>query len=147
MKKIWQWIKGLFGKAEHMVHKYIMPAVTVVEALKTFVDSPVADILTAIIPSTVDDAVKITLRRVLPQVLLEMQIISDYEGNKDDPQKVIELVLERVKQLSPQAQATFWHALAVMISDCMTDGHLSFSEVVHLVQYTYDYLYKPKNIK
>lgn len=54
-------------------HTYIL-GVLVTENIKNFVDSPVADVLTAIIPGDIDDEIKNWLRAKLPTILAELKL-------------------------------------------------------------------------
>jgi len=62
LSKIWSQIKALFDGIPAELKTAIHIGVEVTEKIKTFVDSPAADILTAIIPGDIDDEVKNWLR-------------------------------------------------------------------------------------
>lgn len=63
-------------------------AVVIVENIKKFIDSPVADAITAIIPGTVDDQIKEKLRVFLP-VLLDKYNALNQESLKPDASHII----------------------------------------------------------
>lgn len=58
LTRIWNQIKALFEGIPSELKTAIHIGVEVTENLKTIVDSPAADILTAIIPGNIDDEVK-----------------------------------------------------------------------------------------
>lgn len=60
--KIWK-------KVPHGLQKELNIIVKVVENIKRVVDSPVADMITAIIPGEADDRMKEWLREVLPKII------------------------------------------------------------------------------
>jgi len=69
MKALLAKIKLFIVKLFASVETFLPVGIDVVNKLKKFIDSPTADIITAIIPGTVDDAVKIWLRQYLPEIL------------------------------------------------------------------------------
>jgi len=69
MKALLSKIKSFIVKLFATVEVYLPIGIDIVNKLKKFIDSPTADIITAIIPGTVDDAVKIWLRQYLPEIL------------------------------------------------------------------------------
>lgn len=69
-KSNWQkFANSLYKKIPKELQDKFSVGVLVVQKLKEFIDSPVADMITAIIPSTVDDEIKNWLRLVLPKIL------------------------------------------------------------------------------
>ena len=69
LKKIWGGIKSIFNDLPHDLKNAVHIGVVVTENVKNFVDSGNADILTAIIPTEVDDVIKTRLRANLPRIL------------------------------------------------------------------------------
>lgn len=68
-KDNWQsFVFVLFNKVPDDVKEKISVGIRVVELLKKFVDSPTADLVTAIIPGDLDDNVKVWLRNFLPKL-------------------------------------------------------------------------------
>ena len=65
-KSNWQsFAKKLFNKVPDDVKEKISIGIRVVELFKKFVDSPTADLVTAIIPGDLDDKIKEQLRKFL----------------------------------------------------------------------------------
>ncbi len=71
-----EFVAKLFTKIPDEVKEKVSLAVQIVQNIKAFIDSPAADILTAIIPSEVDDNIKIWLRKVLPIILEKYNVIN-----------------------------------------------------------------------
>lgn len=69
MKALLLKIKNFIVKLFASVETYLPIGIEVANKIKTFIDSPTADIITAIIPGTVDDTVKLWLRQWLPVIL------------------------------------------------------------------------------
>lgn len=69
MKALLLKIKAFIVKLFATVEDFLPIGIEVVNRIKTFIDSPAADIITAIIPGTVDDEVKVWLRQWLPVIL------------------------------------------------------------------------------
>lgn len=69
-------VSKLWRKVPGELQDKVTIGVRIVEALKRLVDSPVADVITSIIPGDVDDKVKDHLRAVLPIILDRWRSIS-----------------------------------------------------------------------
>ncbi|HMI03745.1 MAG TPA: hypothetical protein VK541_14775 [Pedobacter sp.] len=70
-------VKRLFNKIPDELRNQLQVIIQVVENIKQFVDSPGADILTSLIPGTADDKLKEWLRKVLPEILDHLGMITD----------------------------------------------------------------------
>ena len=73
--KITLFITLMFDKTFAFLAKNSMVAVSVTDMLKKAVESPVADVITALIPGDVDDRIVSSLRANLPKVLFKMALI------------------------------------------------------------------------
>jgi hypothetical protein len=69
MKALLLKIKSLIIKLFASAEAFLPIGIDVVNRFKKWIDSPGADLLTALIPGTLDDAVKIWLRQWLPVIL------------------------------------------------------------------------------
>jgi hypothetical protein len=122
--------------------------ITVVEGLKKAIDSPVADILTAIIPGEWDDKLKNLIRAKLPAILTEMKLVEQCAG-ETDPNEIIRCALTEIEKLvgddiKGAARVNFLDSIAVMIAQVSADGKLSLDDAKYLVKPYYDLIYKPK---
>lgn len=109
-----EFVKALWKKVPDKLQDQIAIIIEVVSQIDKFVQSPVADVLTSIIPGTADDRLKEILRTSLP-VLLEKykdlnnvakhniatELVEEYTGS-DYGQSVItaEVAYQNLKKLS-----------------------------------------------
>jgi hypothetical protein len=56
----------------------------VTENIKNFTDSPVADVLTVLIPGDIDDKIKDWLRAKLPVILTELKLVDRCSALRPD---------------------------------------------------------------
>lgn len=141
-----RWIKnihldGIFKKAEKAIHEFIPKAIEIVNNIKKFDDThpEFADILTAIIPGTWDDALKEKARVVIPRILVQMQVIStDQSGESLDD--FIKLTVEKILSLDKQSRGYKWFELASRIAVDFANGELSDAEVKSILQAIYENL-------
>lgn len=70
-------VEKLFKKIPEELKEQLSTVIAVVNGVKSFVDSPLSDVLVAIIPSTIDDKVKDWLEKRLPEVLEKLNLIND----------------------------------------------------------------------
>ena len=141
LSKIWQEIKDLFSAIPSELRTAIHIGVIVTENLKTFVDSPAADVLTTLIPGDADDEIKNLLRAKLPTILAELKLADSCAG-LTDPAQITACAVKVLQGLDGNVQSAFLHNLAIMITQVVADGKLTWSEGVYLAEWYYQNQYK-----
>jgi len=141
LSKIWNEIKALFDGIPAELKTAIHIGVEVAENVKTFVDSPAADILTAIIPGNIDDEVKSWLRAKLPPILTELKL-ADSCGQLTDPGDITKCAVRVLQGLDKNIQKAFLHNLSILIAQVAADGQLSWSDGVYILQWYYEHEFK-----
>jgi len=141
LSKIWSEIKSLFQQIPAEMKTAIHIGVIVTENIKTFVDSPTADVLTAIIPGDIDDEIKNWLRAKLPAILTELKL-ADSCSALTDPSAITVCAVKVLQGLDADVQSSFLHSLSVLIAGVASDGKLSWSDGVYLLQWYYEHEYK-----
>lgn len=142
-KKIWNSIKSVFDKFSPEAKKAIHIGVAIVDNMKSFVQSPVADIFTAIIPGNVDDRIKDLLRQYLPKIVIEMKLVDAVLG-ETDPQVIVQEAIATLQQItgdwiSDAARKNFYDSLAVLIAQVAADGKLTWDDAKAVVKWYYDH--------
>lgn len=148
-KKFVKWLKRTYVKLSVISKKYIDIAVNVVEAIKKIQDSPVDDIILFLvkmaIPGDADDKlinrVSDTLKEWIPKILLDLRII-DSIANIEDPNEQLKAVLAELKFSSVEAENVFYHSLAALIMEKLSDGKITWSEAVRISEYYYQHVIK-----
>jgi len=141
LKSIWASIKSLFDGLPGEFKTAIHIGVEVVENMKNFVDSPVADVLTAIIPGDIDDKIKAALRAQLPILLTNLKL-ADATAGLTDPVQIAEAAIKQLQQLTGDTQSAFFHNLSVLVAQVAADGKLTWSDGVYLLQWYYEHQFK-----
>jgi len=141
LTRIWKEIKTLFDGIPAELKTAVHIGVVVTENIKNFVDSPAADILTAIIPGTADDQVKAWLRGKLPGILTELKL-ADSCGALSDPQEITKCAVKVLQGLDGDVKSAFLHSLSILIAQVAADGKLSWSDGVLILQWYYKNEYK-----
>jgi hypothetical protein len=136
LRHMWLSIKNLFDKVEAEVKKDVVVAITVVQQVKAVVDSPVADIVTALIPGNVDDQIKVRLREILPKLILELSLVESVTDIEDQNEQ-LQVILDKLKLSSDAVKNAFYHSLASIILEKLSDGKLSWSDAVAISEYYY----------
>lgn len=112
----WQsFVAKLWKKVPDELQEKVSLAVKIVEAIKVWVESPTADILTAIIPGDLDDKLKDWLRLILPVILEKYNVVNQ-------------------SKLAPEAS----HIIATNITQELTD--LSFGQAALTTEVAYQNL-------
>jgi uncharacterized protein (DUF2267 family) len=146
LKKIWNGIKKHFAKLPQELKDSIHIGVVVVDAIKAFVFSPEADILTTIIPGDIDDKIKAKLREFLPRIVVEMKL-ADRCGTLTDPNEILKCAIDTLQTISgdwvsDSAKKNFYDSLAVMIAQVASDGKLDWNDGKTILKWYFDHVYK-----
>lgn len=142
LSKIWAEVKSLFNSIPAELKTAIHIGVALTENIKTFVDSPAADILTAIIPGNLDDELKTLLRAKLPGILTELKL-ADSCGNLTDPSQITACAVKVLQSLDGDVKSAFLHSLSILVAEVAADGKLSWSDGVYVLQWYYQHEYQP----
>ena len=142
LSKVWGQVKALFDGIPSELKTAVHIGVVVTENIKTFVDSPGADILTAIIPGDIDDQVKNLLRAKLPAILTELKLADSCEV-LTDPQAITACAIKTLHALDGNTNSAFLHNISILVSQVAADGKLSWSDGVYILEWYYQHEYKP----
>jgi hypothetical protein len=141
LTKIWGEIKALFDGIPAELKTAIHIGVVVTENIKNFVDSPAADILTAIIPGDIDDEIKNWLRAKLPSILTELKL-ADSCSVLTDPAEITACAVKVLQGLDGDIKSAFLHNLSILISQVAADGKLTWSDGVFILEWYYQHEYQ-----
>ncbi|HVS93960.1 MAG TPA: hypothetical protein VHE59_18120 [Mucilaginibacter sp.] len=141
LSKIWAEIKSLFDGIPSELKTAVHIGVIVTENVKNFVDSPTADVLTAIIPGDIDDKIKNWLRAKLPTILTELKL-ADSCSSLTDPAAITACAIKVLQGLDGDIQSAFLHNLSVLVAQVAADGKLTWSDGVYLLEWFYKHEYK-----
>jgi hypothetical protein len=141
LSKIWAEVTSLFNGMPAELKTAVHIGVVITENIKTFVDSPAADILTAIIPGELDDDLKTLLRAKLPGILTELKL-ADSCGSLTDPSQITACAVKVLQGLDGDIGNAFLHSLSILISQVAADGKLTWSDGVYILEWYYQHEYK-----
>jgi hypothetical protein len=139
--KIWGDVKSLFEEIPDEMKTAIHIGVAVTENIKNFVDSPEADILTAIIPGDIDDEIKDWLRAKLPTILTELKL-ADSCGSLTDPLQITTCAIRVLQGLDGDLKSSFLHSLSIFIAQTASNGKLTWADGVSILEWYYQNEYK-----
>lgn len=142
LSKIWAEVKSLFDGIPAELKTAISIGVVITEGIKTFVDSPVADVLTAIIPGTLDDDLKTLLRAKLPEILTELKLADNCSG-LTDPSQITACAVKVLQGLDGDIKSAFLHSLSILVAQVAADGKLTWSDGVYILQWYYQHEFQP----
>ncbi|QKJ28467.1 hypothetical protein HQ865_01385 [Mucilaginibacter mali] len=141
LAKIWAGIKSLFDKIPADLKTAIHIGVLVTENVKKFTDSPVADILTVLIPGDIDDKIKEILRKQLPVILTELKLADECAG-LTDPAEITACAVKVLQNMDGNIQGAFLHNLSILVAQVAADGQLNWRDSVYLLEWYYQHQYK-----
>lgn len=143
MKKLLQtignWLAHLFGGLLPKTKNALRIAISITEAIKNFdlKHGNLVDIATQIIPSDIDNKVKDKIRSILPELLLQLQLVDATLGLKKEDE-ILAAALKTIQSLDKNFSNAFLHSIAVLIAQVAADGKLDFSDAVFLVEFIYN---------
>lgn len=138
---IWSAIKGLFHKLEEEEKRLLPIVITVVNNIKNVVDSPIADVVTALIPGDVDDKIREKLQVFLPKILTELNMLNTCQQLEDHNEQ-LHCILQNLKLSSDAAKDIYYHGLASLILTELSDGKLTWSDCTAIAEYYYKNIWK-----
>lgn len=116
-------------------------AITIVNNVRNAMASPLAVLITDLIPGTVDDKIRQTLVDELPKVAAALTYSKSLLDNWNG-QTVLNAVLGTVKAADKPEQDAFAHNLAARILMIVSDGKVNWSLAVQAVEYYFKYIFK-----
>lgn len=114
-RKIVSFLSMLFVDLEAWIHEHVQPSIEAVERLKKIVDSPVANIITALIPGDWDNALKEAFSQRLAKAIDAMHITADIVNEPDWTAKVIK-TYQYLQTLSKPMRAAIYKKLAAELA-------------------------------
>ncbi len=109
--KIVLFIKTLFADVDTWIHEHVQPSIEITNKLIAILESPVTNIITALIPGDADDKLKDFVLVYLHKAIDAMYISADIVNEPDWTIKVVKM-LDYAKSLSPEMRTDFWRGLA-----------------------------------
>ncbi|MBD1365178.1 hypothetical protein IDJ77_15285 [Mucilaginibacter sp. ZT4R22] len=141
LARLWNSIRSLFNKLPPTIKIAVHLGVIITENIKNFVDSPLADVLTEIIPGDTDDKIKQALRTALPILLTNLKLTENCNSSTNQ-QEITKCAIKALQNLDGEIKNAYLHNLSVLISQLAADGKLSWSDGVCIVEWYYQLRYK-----
>ena len=148
-------IKALFSKAETEVHKFVLEisdfalehskqAVVFLQAIKSGIDTntfkSIKDLVVTLIPGTIDDtvinAIVAVLDEDIPKACTALNIVYDAAEQGTDAEKLA-AVMQGISNATTDQKAKIYTELAGKIALQLSDGKLSWGEILQDTQYIY----------
>lgn len=109
-------IKNFIGNISKQVLQYTEISLRVTEAIKNFLSSPVADIITAIIPGDLDNVLKAQLESAIDYVIAFLITAKDCNAEGLPLEQKLICIVEHVKNQPPAAQEALLSKMASLIT-------------------------------
>lgn len=140
LNNIWKNLKLVFYSFPANFKNAVHIGVAITENIKEFIDSPVADALTIIIPGSVDDEIKRILRSKIPVILNNLRLIDAAENS--NPQDITKQAIKVLQKLDPDIKNSYLHSLSILITQAACGGKINWSDCVCIVEWYYKYKFK-----
>jgi len=137
INNVLNWFHNLFSKADSLLKAEVPVAINAVQILKSFLNSPAADILAALTGTT---ALEQSLKTIVPQVLIELQLLEGVNTSSTDAEinAAIQTFVASIPGMSAQKQQILYSTIAgLVLKELNASGQLTFGEAVSLVEMYY----------
>lgn len=149
MKKVLNFFKTLISKIGALfsalpaeLKQVVSIAVVLTENIKKFVDSPVADILTALIPGEADDRIKALLRAYLPGLLINLNLFKEC-ADQPSIEEQVKCAVRYIQGLPDGNERTkILQQLSGNIAELAADGKFDWADSVYLAKWYYQNKFK-----
>lgn len=138
MKKIFRSIGNFFSNLFANARKYVRPAVLIVEVLKTIAESSAAEIVVRMTKSNIDNVLLARARQILPGILHLLQITRDCDVAGRTNEEIIACGLDKLRLYHPDAQKSFWTAIAAHLAHDFADGKFTLGEMIGTAWFIYN---------
>lgn len=132
ISKVWHLINLAYTFLTSHFSAYVLPAIQIVEQIKTAVNDPSFDILFSLTNSHKDETFLQLIREVLSNVISELIEIKD-----QTPEDIIRHLIEYLRDLTPDQRNLFYHKIASRIASALSPEEIKESEADTLVQLAY----------
>jgi hypothetical protein len=137
LANIWKGIKKAFEGLVPELQNAVRIGVALVDKAKVFIDSPAADLITAIIPGNVDDKIRAKIQEELPKILIKLKLVENCLG-ESDPNKIVECALKTLQDMTKEDRKPFLHSLSILIAQVAADGKLTWSDALFILEWYYN---------
>lgn len=111
-------------------------AQVVVNGMKNFVDSGAADVIAALIPGTVDDAILAKIRRVLPVILVDLKLAEDEVSKTCD--EIVKDGINAIQSMPDNARSVTLQGIWQLLSNELTDNSINLPSLQKIGQAYYE---------
>jgi hypothetical protein len=136
LSHLWDAISSIFEKAAKEVRDIALPVViNVLNAAKALTDADTEDLIGKL-AGTAGADVEDKIRTALPKILIELKLV-DAALQTETPDQIIAAAFANLRLSSDDAKNAFYHSIAALLLQDLSDGQVSWSEAVELVEFYY----------
>lgn len=132
LQKIWKFIERVFAQLTVESRTIVRAANAVVEKIKTFVDAPGIDVITALTPFP-DEKIVAGLRAFLPRVLAALTALQADDFTSEN--EMMKAAIVQINASGDEAKKIFYHGLGALLTELLSDGDFSWSDAVAVQEY------------
>lgn len=137
-----KWFTKLVDAVHGSAH-FIHSASEIVSNLNNCVQSSTADIITKIIPGTLDDAAVALARTWLPKLITKLHTAEDYTALTSDDE-IVQKFVASLPNLSDEERTFILHNLSSLLAVKISNGEVSLPQVYGTIEGMYQSMVKPK---
>jgi hypothetical protein len=146
-KKAWNWFIHIFQTTISELENEILPfTANLLQGIKTVVENPLIDAAVMFIGNDVSDDLFQKLKKLLPSILLKLDLAIEDLSDYDTVEKVNEAINRMIVQINwetPADKEQFLSTLGANIIKGVTDHSMSFATAAMQLEYYFQHYFKP----
>lgn len=113
--KIVSFLQTLFTNLDAWIHEHVQPSIELLQKIKEIVGNPLVDVITTLIPGTLDEKVRDWIMVNLTKAIDVLHAANDIESQPDFASKITKLI-EYLRTLSPEMRKGVYLRLASLMA-------------------------------
>lgn len=144
LKNLFAWINTLWTRIDKETQRMVPIAITLTNAVKQFVDSPLGEFsmegLKKLITGSVDDVIidkaHSFIDNKFPDIIIRLKLIESVVAIEDKNAKAL-AVLNFLRTADASEKTNFWMGLSAVILEALKDGKITMAEATLIIQSYY----------
>lgn len=117
----------------------------IVDQVQAVVDSPLTIVLTDLVPGTIDNAIRQKISEAIPAIITGLTFINKAIHSTATDDIKVGVGLAKVRLSDDPDKDAFYHALAARLIMVASDGKVTWSEAVSILEVYFKNVFKIKN--
>ena len=139
-QSIGKFIRKLFRASHDVIESAVVPAMKIIDVVRAVLENPAIDFITALTKTDKDNQLVTAARRWLPEIAEAWGIVRD--ARTKTIEEVLSGIMNHLNGLPEITRHRLYREIAAELAECLSDGELTVSESIVVVQLYFDEKYR-----